>query len=193
MHATSTPTLAQPKPGAYLALGLTAILAAAIGVGAIVALNGRTVTAPTVGSQTSIEEALAAKNAAEGAFVSLPSPVNGIESGIAAKNAIPSVVLSNDQIRAMVEQAPYPTVVIPSVVLSNDQIRAMVERPPFPQAATTTSAYDAFREANGWHRPIVAIPSVILSNDQIRAMVERPPFPTVVGEGNTDLVGTSHR
>ncbi len=172
MHATSTPTLAQPKPGAYLALGLAAILAAAIGVGAIVALNGRTVTAPTAGSQTSIEEALAAKNAAEGAFVSLPSSVNGIESGVAAKNALPSVVLSNDQIRAMVERHPYPTV-------------------------TTTSAYDAFREANGWDLPIVAIPSVVLSNDQIRAMVERHPYPTVpqdpADEGNTDRVGTSHR
>jgi hypothetical protein len=109
MHATSTPTLAQQKPGAYLAFGLAAILAAAIGVGAIVALNGRSVTAPTVGSQTSIEEALAAKNAAEGAFVSLPGSVNGIESGVAAKNALPSVVLSNDQIRAMVERPPFPT------------------------------------------------------------------------------------
>ena len=157
MHATSTPTLAQPKPGAYLALGLAAILVAAIGVGTIVALDGRSVTAPTVGSQTSIEEALAAKNAAEGAFVSLPSSVNGIESGVAAKNAIPSVVLSNDQGDG------------PDVVALERPIRAMVERPPFP------------------------IPSVVLSNDQIRAMVERPPFPTFVGEGNTDLVGTSHR
>ena len=191
MHATSTPTLAQPRLGASLALGLAAILAAAIGVGAIVALNGRSVTAPSAGSQTSIEEALAAKNAAEGAFVSLPSSVNGIESGVAAKNALPSVVLSNDQIRAMVERPPFPTAA---------------------QAPTTTSAYDAFRAANGWDRPIVAIPSVVLSNDQIRAMVERPPFPTVqqdpatnlsdyfggrsggnVGEGNTDPVGTSHR
>ena len=172
MHATSTPTLAQPKPGGYLTLGLAAILAAAIGVGAIVALNGRSITSTTAGSQTSIEEALAAKNAAEGAFVLLPSSVNGIESGVAAKNALPSVVLSNDQIRAMVGRSPFPAVA---------------------QDPTTKSAHDAFREANGWGRPIVAIPSVVLSNDQIRAMVERPPFPSVVGEGNTDMVGTSHR
>ncbi len=191
MHATSSPTLAQPKLGANLALGLAAILAAAIGVGAIVALNGRSVAAPTAGSQTSIEEALAAKHAAEDTFVLLPSSANGIESGVAAKNGLPSVLLSNDQIRAMVERPPYPTV---------------------SQVLTTQSAYDAFRQANGWDRPIVAIPSVVLSNEQIRAMVERPPFPTVpqdpatnlsdyfggrsggkVGEGYTDPVGTSHR
>ena len=54
MQATSTPTLAQPKSSAFAALGGAAVLAAAIGVGALIGANISTIAAPTAGNDSSV-------------------------------------------------------------------------------------------------------------------------------------------
>ena len=54
MQATSTPTLAQPKNSAFAALGGAAILAAAIGVGALIGANISTIAAPTAGNDSNV-------------------------------------------------------------------------------------------------------------------------------------------
>jgi hypothetical protein len=54
MQATSTPTLAQPKSGAFAALGGAAILAAAVGVGAILGVNLASSGAATAGNDANV-------------------------------------------------------------------------------------------------------------------------------------------
>jgi len=54
MQATSTPTLAQPKSSAFAALGGAAVLAAAIGVGALIGANSSTIAAPTDGNDSNL-------------------------------------------------------------------------------------------------------------------------------------------
>ena len=54
MQATSTPTLAQPKSSAFAALGGAAVLAAAIGVGALIGANISTIAAPTAGNDGNV-------------------------------------------------------------------------------------------------------------------------------------------
>ena len=54
MQATSTPTLAQPKSSAFAALGGAAVLAAAIGVGALIGANLSTIAAPTAGDDANV-------------------------------------------------------------------------------------------------------------------------------------------
>ena len=54
MQATSTPTLAQPKNSAFAALGGAAVLAAAIGVGALIGANISTIAAPTAGNDSNV-------------------------------------------------------------------------------------------------------------------------------------------
>ena len=54
MQATSTPTLAQPKNGAFAALGGAAIIAAAVGVGAILGVNLASSGAATAGNDANV-------------------------------------------------------------------------------------------------------------------------------------------
>ena len=119
MQATSTPTLAQSKPSAYLALGMAALLALAVAIGAVVALTPRPVAAPTAGSATGIEQGIAAKNHAE-AFTSPTSgtPADSIAAGVAAKNAGRAPIAhSGGGWNPGKAAVPYPAPVYPPVAL----------------------------------------------------------------------------
>ena len=143
MQATSTPTLAQSKPSAYLALGMAAILALAVAIGAVVALAPLPVAAPTAGSATGIEQGIAAKNHA-GAFTSPTSltppavsstSADSIAAGVAAKNGSgPAIVHSGGGWNPGRRAVPYPAPVYPPVAL--------------PGAATNVGDY--FDARAGW-------------------------------------------
>ena len=126
MQATSTPTLAQSKPSAYLALGMAAILALAVAIGAVVALTPLPVAAPTAGSATGIEQGIAAKNHAA-AFTSptsltppsiVSSSADNVAAGVGAKNAGPApIVHSGGGWNPGKAAVPYPAPVYPPIAL----------------------------------------------------------------------------
>ena len=122
MQATSTPTLAQSKPSAYLALGMAALLALAVAIGAVVALTPLPVAAPTAGSATGIEQGIAAKNHAE-AFTSPtslnPTSADNVAAGVGAKNAGPApIVHSGGGWNPGKAAVPYPAPVYPPIAIA---------------------------------------------------------------------------
>jgi hypothetical protein len=130
MQATSTPTLAQSKPSAYLALGMAALLALAVAIGAVVALAPLPVAAPTAGSATGIEQGIAAKNSAGAAAVSGKTTVDDIFTGAGQAPIVHSGGGWNPGKAAV----PYPAPVYPPIAL--------------PGAATNVGDY--FDARAGW-------------------------------------------
>jgi hypothetical protein len=138
MHATSTPTLAQPKNGAFAALGAAAILTAAIGFGAVIGMNLPTTATPTAGagSATQIEAGLAAKQAGEAAASIGAGSALAIEQAFAAK--------SDDGANAVAPTLPFAIGGRdPQAGFNNAGIDSMTE-------------YYAARAAAGWY-PVVPV------------------------------------
>ena len=187
MHATSTPTLAQPKNGAFAALGAAAILTAAIGFGAVIGMNLPTVATPTAGagSAAQIEAGLAAKQAGTVAASVGAGSALAIEQGLAAK--------SDEGLNAAVAAESF-------AIGGRD-----------PQAGFNNTAidpvaeYNAARAAAGWYpvAPVVdpiPYPLPTFTYDvapSVSATGLSDYFAARSGwggtEGNNDPVGTSHR
>lgn len=180
MHATSTPTLAQPKNGAFAALGAAAILTAAIGFGAVIGMNLPTTATPTAGagSASQIESGLKAKNLGNAAaIVAAGSSALAIEQGLAAKSdaganaAAPTLPF---EIGGRDPQATFNGV--PNLSQA-DILRAeggwyafppVVTLPPYPVPGyppmnpANISAHDAARAAAGWYASAPVVDTVPL-------------------------------
>jgi hypothetical protein len=175
MQATSTPTLAQPKFGGAAALGAAAILAVGLAAGALMIARPAAVAPSTdTGSALSVEQGLAAKNAAGGA-VALPGSAPTIEDGLAAKNATGATIAQPD-----IFTTPTGTTVI--------RIGGRDPMAHFNSIGLSkgVSDHDLIRSSRGWY----AYPPVIDHRDLYPAV---PYVPAAEAEGNTQSVGLSHR
>jgi hypothetical protein len=216
MHATSTPTLAQPKNGAFAALGAAAILTAAIGFGAVIGMNLPTTATPTAGagSAAQIETGLQAKNLGNAAAAAVGAgSALAIEQALAAKSddganaaaptlpfAIggrdPQAGFNNAGIDSMAEYYAaraaagwYPVVpVVDPLPYPLPTFSYDAGRAILYNVGPGLSSHDAARAANGWYGTTpVQDPATNLSDN----FSARSGWGS--GEGNSDKVGTSHR
>ena len=205
MQATSTPTLAQPKSGAFAALGGAAILAAAVGVGAILGVNLASSGAATAGNDANVA-AYALKVQRSGEMGALTPAQRGlllqrqgeINAGAAAASTTfttPTgtvVRIGGRDGQVAFNQAP--------ALAAHDLIRGSKGWYAYaPATPAITSADDAFRAANGWGAtvpyPGPMYPPAVIQNPATNLS---DYFGAKAGwadraEGNDTPVGTSHR
>ena len=203
MQATSTPTLAQPKSGAFAALGGAAILAAAVGVGAILGVNLASSGAATAGHDANVA-AYALNVQRSGEVGALTPAQRGLllqrQGEIGAANAqrvAPVEIMPKGElfttptgttiyrIGGRDPMATFNSIGLSNGVSDHDLIRGSKGWYGYvPLVKATGSADDAFRAANGWVDPDITgtqrYPSV-------------PFVPAADADGNTQPVGVSHR
>ena len=218
MQATSTPTLAQPKNSGFAAVGAAAILAGAIGLGAIIGVN---VASKAISADTGAQAAYALNVQRNGETGALTPAQRGLllqrqgEIGAGAVTVTTPTGTTVTRIGGRDGSAAwnrFATLGITAHDLARDAGGWYATAPLLP--AVIVSSHDAFRAANGWYASAPAVvPSVISNSDQSRAM-ERTPFPIpaqdpatnlsdyfgglyggspVESEGNSQPVGPSHR
>jgi hypothetical protein len=176
MQATTTPTLAQPKYGALAALGATAILAAAVGAGALIGINFATKAAPAADMSDVSAYALHVQRSGE----------------IGALTAAQRGLLLQRQGEINAGVAP---VVVPDVVFTTPTGTTIVRpggRDPMADfnsigLSKGLSDHDLIRGSKGWY---AYPPAVVDARDAYPAV---PFVPAAEADGNTESVGISHR
>jgi hypothetical protein len=176
MQATSTPTLAHPKSGGFAALGGAAILAAAVGVGAILGVNLATSGAPAANLSDAAAYALGVQRSGEIGAMSpaqrglLEQRQGEIGAGVAAPVVVPETITTPTGTTIVRPGGRDPMADFNSIGLSKG-----------------VSDHDLIRGSKGWY----AYPAATSSDAN-----EYPAVPWVAPKGdagNAEPVGTSHR
>ena len=218
MQATSTPTLAQPKSGAFAALGGAVILAAAVGAGAIIGVNLASSGAATAGNDANVA-AYALGVQRNGEIGALTPAQRGLvlqRKGEIALGAVTPKAVVPVEIMPKSESTTFTTPTGTVVRIGGRDGQAAFNQAPLvsaydlirgsrgwyafaPAGPAILSADDAQRAANGWMGTTLtgkdlypAVPFVV--SDEQTAPYPGPMYPPAApAEGNTQSVGISHR
>ena len=216
MQATSTPTLAQPKSSAFAALGGAAVLAAAIGVGALIGANISTIAAPAAGNDTNV--AAYALGVQRNGEIGALTPA---QRGLALQRQ-GEISLGATTPVAPVEIMPKGELFTTPTGTTIFRIGGRDPQASFNQNSGYVSDHDLIRGSLGWYAsaPVVdpanesaasaqaaadgwlatqltgdaLYPAVPFVFDRSVNSYPKPMYPPAApAEGNTDSVGVSHR
>jgi hypothetical protein len=197
MQATSTPTLAQNKSSGFAALGGAAVLAAAVGVGALIGANLSTLAAPAAGNDANVA-AYALGVQRSGEIGAMTQAQRGLllqrqgEIALGAKNlAAPVEIMPKREIEngAVIARRPFDAPIgwSGSLGYGTTAVDPANVSPAGAQAA-----------ANGWLATQLhgddLYPAVPFVYDRTVNSYPKPVYPPAApAEGNHDSVGISHR